>query len=167
MDSVTNEIKSSELLLQLIVEYREWSKKLWPVINRRRGYLIDRSLEPGSTMPYAERKELHMLQEYTDFYLDNFLPGTDGSPRQLEEETLEVMAEAEEYRKTEEEVPVESDSGLRSTVEHPIWISLASRHNKRKGPSWTHAFKHVVSSLVQDEEGPRSLDGTDAQPSRC
>lgn len=49
---------------------KNWTELLWPVVNRRRGELIDKSILRNLTDD--EQAELAMLQEYADVYLERF-----------------------------------------------------------------------------------------------
>jgi hypothetical protein len=51
----------------------EWEKAIWPIVNRRRGELINLKYStPLMELSKDDQKELDLLQEYADYYLERF-----------------------------------------------------------------------------------------------
>jgi hypothetical protein len=174
MSDEDNEVKDTEQLLQLITEYRKWSRKIWPFINYRRGVLLNQCFTPGYKMNDEERKELGMLQEYADFYLDRLLPELDDMPEQPEEDPkpegktvypmkypmypmkypmddceLETPFEldAPEYLDVQEDLPDASNDRTldpNSNIKSHTFVGISNRRGTRNRKTWAAASKHKI-----------------------
>lgn len=60
-------------LIQFVRELQSHARNLWPVVNRRRGDLIDREIQ--GTISESESAELAGLQVLADEHLDCFFQG--------------------------------------------------------------------------------------------
>jgi len=135
----------------ILVEIRQWSQKIWPIINRRRGVLIDRSIMFGPTMTKEEREELQTIQEYADYYIDRFVREEDDALNALEEVVANLVEEKPAKAPTrypafvlgpdmledsfEEEplpIPDEHSPAVEPMVVGPsTWVGLSSWRNPR------------------------------------
>ncbi len=60
-----------------------WEDKLWPIINKLRGDLIDKDVY-RKPMTLTEKADLETLQKYADYYIGRRFPASNGLLKKLE-----------------------------------------------------------------------------------